>query len=112
MAAFRAGDVVLVDLNPTRGHEQSGRRPVVVVSHPRYAAIPGLFLAVPLTSVDRRLPHHVPIEATSRSGLERRSYAMTEQIRALSRSRVDRVLGAVDAAVRAEISRYLRLFIA
>lgn len=111
-AALRAGDVVLVDLNPQRGREQGGRRPVVVVSHRRYAVIPGLFLGVPLTSVDRRLPHHVAVDPDLRSGLRRTSYAMTEQVRLLSLTRVERTLGAVEVAVFARISRYLHLFIA
>lgn len=110
--ALRAGDVVLVDLNPHRGHEQGGRRPVLVVSQRRYAAIPGLFLGVPLTSVDRHLPHHVRAEASPSSGLERPSYAMTEQLRVLSLARVERTLGVVDPAVSAQVSRYLHLFIA
>lgn len=111
-AALRAGDVVLVDLNPQRRREQGGRRPVAVVSHRRYAVIPGLFLGVPLTSVDRHLPHHVRVDADPRSGLTRTSYAMTEQVRVLSLARVELTLGAVDAAVFARISRYLHLFIA
>jgi mRNA-degrading endonuclease toxin of MazEF toxin-antitoxin module len=40
-----SGDVLLCDLNPVAGRER-GVRPVVVVSHPRYAAVPGLFIAV------------------------------------------------------------------
>ena len=44
-----SGDVLLCDLNPVAGREQGGVRPVVVVSHPRYAVVPGLFIAVPLS---------------------------------------------------------------
>ena len=110
--ALRAGDVVLVDMNPHRGHEQGGRRPILVVSHRRYAVITGLFLGVPLTSVDRHLPHHVRVDESPSSGLERLSYAMTEQVRALSLERRERTLGMVDAAVFAQVSRYLHLFIA
>ncbi len=106
------GEILLADLNPASGHEQGGRRPVVVVSDRRYAAIPGLFLAVPLTSTDRGLPHHVLIPSDKSTGLERISYAMTEQIRALSYRRIDRKLGSTDAVAREEISRYLHLFIA
>ena len=111
-AALQAGDVLLVDLNPNPGREQGGRRPVVVVSHRRYAAVPGLFLAVPLTSVDRHLPHHVRVDPNPGSGLERVSYAMTEQVRVLSLARVQRTLGVVDPAIFAQVSRYLHLFIA
>jgi mRNA interferase MazF len=106
------GDILLCDLNPMRGHEQGGRRPVVVVSHERYALIPGLFLGVPLTSVHRHLPHHVEVPANETTGLARTSYAMTEQVRALSRSRIERRIGAAGTSTLSEISRYLHMFIA
>ncbi len=106
------GEILLADLNPTMGHEQGGRRPVVVVSDRRYAAIPGLFLAVPLTSTERGLPHHVVVPSTNDTGLNRVSFAMTEQIRALAYRRIDRQLGSTDAATLEQISHYLHLFIA
>jgi mRNA interferase MazF len=106
-----SGDVLLCDLNPVTGREQGGIRPIVVVSHQRYAVIPGLFLAVPLTSRDRGLEHHVGIPANDRTGLNRPSYAMTEQIRAVSDQRTGRQLGAVSDETLAAISRYLHLFL-
>ncbi|MGH3256193.1 MAG: type II toxin-antitoxin system PemK/MazF family toxin [Streptosporangiaceae bacterium] len=105
------GDVLLCDLNPVAGREQSGIRPVVVVSHHRYAVIPGLFLAVPLTSRDRGLDHHVEVPADDGTGLKQVSYAMTEQIRALSDQRAGRQLGRVSSETLTVISRYLHLFI-
>jgi mRNA interferase MazF len=106
-----SGDVLLCDLNPVAGREQGGIRPVVVVSHHRYAVIPGLFLAVPLTSRNRGLDHHVEISADDRTGLKQPSYAMTEQIRAVSSQRAGRQLGEVSRETLATISRYLHLFI-
>jgi len=94
------------------GHEQGGKRPVVVVSHERYSVVPGLFLAVPLTSRDRGLEHHVEIPASALTGLSRVSYAMTEQVRAISKDRAGRQLGKASAVTLAAISRYLHLFIA
>jgi mRNA interferase MazF len=107
-----SGDVLLCDLNPVAGREQGGIRPVVVVSHDRYEVIPGLFLAIPLTSRDRGLEHHIQVPADSRTGLKRVSYAMTEQIRAMSEERAGRRLGQLDDETLTVISRYLHLFIA
>jgi mRNA interferase MazF len=107
-----SGDVVLCDLNPVAGHEQGGIRPVVVVSHDRYSVIPGLFLAIPLTTRNRGLDHHVTVPPDHDPGLQRLSYAMTEQIRALSGRRAGRRLGQVDRETLTAISRYLHLFIA
>jgi mRNA-degrading endonuclease toxin of MazEF toxin-antitoxin module len=81
------------------------------VSHQRYAVIPGVFLAMPLTSTDRGLRHHVAVPADEATGLARASYAMTEQIRVLAHDRIERQLGAVDRAGMNQIGRYLHLFI-
>lgn len=106
-----SGDVLLCDLNPVAGREHGGIRPVVVVSHHRYAVIPGLFLAVPLTSRDRGLDHHVEVPADDGTGLKRVSYAMTEQVRAMSDQRAGPRLGHVSDETLRSIGRYLHLFI-
>jgi mRNA interferase MazF len=106
-----SGEVLLCDLNPVAGREQGGVRPVVVVSHPRYAVVPGLFIAVPLTSRYRGLEHHIKIPADDQTGLKQVSYAMTEQVRTMSNERAGRQLGQVSDGAMATISRYLHLFI-
>jgi mRNA interferase MazF len=106
-----SGDVLLCDLNPVAGREQGGIRPVIVMSHHRYAVIPGLFLAVPLTSRDRRLDHHIEVPADDHTGLKQVSYAMTEQVRCMSGQRAGRQLGKVSGETLTAISRYLHLFI-
>ena len=106
-----SGDVLLCDLNPVAGREQGGVRPVVVVSHPRYAAVPGLFIAVPLTTRYRNLEHHIEIPADNDTGLKQISYAMTEQVRAMSNERAGRQLGRISDSSMTTISRYLHLFI-
>jgi len=106
-----SGDVLLCDLNPVAGREQGGIRPVVVVSHPRYTAVPGLFIAVPLTSRYRGLEHHIEVPAGERTGLKQVSYAMTEQVRAMSNERAGRQLGRISDGAMTTISRYVHLFI-
>jgi mRNA interferase MazF len=106
-----SGDILLCDLNPVAGREEGGIRPVVVVSHDRYSVIPGLFLAVPLTSRNRELDHHIEIPADRQTGLKQISYAMTEQVRSMSDQRAGRRLGHVSSGTLTAISRYLHLFI-
>ncbi len=106
-----SGDVLLCDLDPVAGRGQGGVRPVVVVSRHRYAVIPGLFLAVPLTSRDRGLDHHIEVPADDHTGLKQVSYAMTEQVRCMSGQRAGRRLGKVSSGTLTAISRYLHLFI-
>ncbi len=56
------GEVWLVDLHPTRGHEQAGIRPGLVVSVDPFNHGPaGLVVFLPLTSIATRIPFHVEI---------------------------------------------------
>ncbi|MGH9949765.1 MAG: type II toxin-antitoxin system PemK/MazF family toxin, partial [Pyrinomonadaceae bacterium] len=50
MAAILRGDVVWADLDPTKGHEQAGKRPVIVVSGDRFNVKSGTVIGIALTS--------------------------------------------------------------
>jgi mRNA interferase MazF len=91
---IRRGDVVVADLSPVIGHAQGGRRPVVVLSPVSYNAWPiEMAIVAPITSVDRRLRHHVPIG--KEAGLRGNSFVMPEYIRAISQHRLaERPLGS------------------
>ena len=70
-----AGNVLLADLEPVKGREQGGQRPVIVVSAERYDA-PDMFLGVPLTTTRRALPQHIPVPANRSTGLDRACFAL------------------------------------
>jgi mRNA interferase MazF len=108
---WRRGAVVWATLSPTSGREQGGRRPVVVVASDRYLeVVPMLTIVVPVTTVDRGWPNHVPLDGPT--GLTRPSWAMTEQPRTLDRGRLHAVAGQVDAPTEAAIDVWLRDFLA
>lgn len=101
------GVVVWAELDPVVGREQGGRRPVLVVASRGYLdVVDQLALVVPLTSVDRGWPNHVAL-----TGLGRPSFAMTEQLRTVSRSRVHGVLGVATTGELAEARRWLGDFL-
>ncbi|MFF2123580.1 type II toxin-antitoxin system PemK/MazF family toxin [Kitasatospora sp. NPDC058184] len=105
--------VWMADLSPVIGSEQAGRRPCVVVSSPLFASFPtAMAIVVPLTTQDRGLPHHVPV-TSSRSGLNRPSWARTDDLRTISEQRLigSRPLGTVTDKEADEIRTYLRLMI-
>ena len=54
-----AGDLIWIDLSPTVGHEQSGRRPALVLTSSKYNAASGLCVACPITSRVRGYPFEV-----------------------------------------------------
>ncbi len=108
--AVLRGSLVWVSFDPAQGREQRGTRPALVVSSARYlTSVRGLVIVVPITSVDRGWPHHVLIQAAA-SGLSKRSFAMTEQPRTISRERVGQQAGLANEATLAEVEGWLRDF--
>lgn len=102
----RQREVWLAELDPTVGHEQAGRRPVVVLSVDQLneAQPPGLAIVVPLTSADRGQRLHIPIDPPE-GGLDRRSFALVEMVRSVSQRRLVERRGAVRPATLEEIAR-------
>lgn len=103
--------MVWADPDPTRGSEQARARPFAVVSVDQLNRSPlGLSLAVPLTRTDFSNALHLEIEPPE-AGLRDRSFAMPEQLRALSHERVTRPLGVLRGATVAELLRRCRLLL-
>ena len=104
------GSVIWAAPDPTVGREQSGRRSLVVVASDAYlATVTELVLAVPVTTTARGWPNHIPL--TGPTGLQEACFAMTEQIRAISRARIDRIAGTVDSGTLVGIDLWLRDFL-
>ena len=106
MPAARQGEVWFADLEPTRGREQAGRRPVLVISVDQLGTGPSeLALVVPLTRTSRPSPLYVPIEPPE-GGVREPSHAMPEMVRSLRRGRLVDRWGRVSAdALESVIAR-------
>ena len=108
MSDFSRGDVWLVSIDPGRGREQSGIRPVLLVSDDRFNNGPAeLVIAIPLTTRDRALYSHIRVEAPE-GGLKRKSFVMCEQIRNFSRERMLRRLGRVEKVTMFKVENILQ----
>ena len=108
---YQAGDILLADLDPVTGHEQGGRRPVLVLSGPSYNELRNEQLIVTaITSRQRKLPFHIAVGADS--GLRIPSWVQCESVRAISARRVVRQLGRARpqtlADVRSQVINFLR----
>lgn len=102
----------MVDFSPTRGREQAGRRPALVVSvDPFNLGRSGLVLVVPMTTRERRLPTHVKV-APPEGGVRATSFLMCENLRSVSVDRlVDPRWGSVSAPVLVAVEERLRLLL-
>lgn len=112
MAPPRRGEVWVVDLSPTRGHEQAGRRPALVVSADAFnASRAGLVFVVPFTTRPRGIPTHVEVRPPA-GGLQEPSWARCEDLRSVSVERLEAgPLGVVPGGVLAAVAERLRLLL-
>lgn len=94
MARILRGEVYWADLNPVRGPEQAGLRPVLVISHDVFNARSGTAIALAITSQPQRagFPLTHRLESTR---LPKPSWVKISQIRTLSTERLGRRMGAV-----------------
>ena len=92
-----------MDLNPTRGHEQSGRRPCLVLSVDKFNHGPAdLVVVVPITTRDKRIVSHVRIEPPA-GGLKETSYIKCEEVRCVAKQRFHKLAGTIDSKAMSEV---------
>jgi mRNA interferase MazF len=96
MAGILRGDVRWADLAPARGHEQAGRRPVVVISHDVFNERSGTAIVMALTSQQQRAAFPLTLEVED-AKLPKRSWVKISQIRTVSTERLGRRLGRLQA---------------
>lgn len=94
MARILRGEIRWADLNPVRGREQGGQRPVVILSHDVFNDRSGTVIAVALTSQPQRAGFPLTLEIQAK-GLPKKSWAKISQIRTLSVERIGKVIGRV-----------------
>ncbi len=110
---MKRGDVFWANLRPRSGSEQTGRRPVVVVSHDGFNQTPGWrsVIVVPLSTSEtqrRRGPTAVPI-AKGTTSLGREGVALCHQVTTLDRAKLDRRIGALPPDLLRAVEGGLRI---
>ncbi len=112
MVTISRGDVVLCDLNPAIGSEQAGVRPAVILQIDQANAASPHTVIAPFTTKIRQtlLPSHVLIRA-GQGGLSSDSVLLCEQIRAIDKRRIVRVLGHLDNSCLASVASALRVIL-
>jgi mRNA interferase MazF len=102
MARILRGEIRWADLNPVRGKEQAGRRPVLVLSHDVFNERSGTVIAIALTSQPQQAGFPLTLELQSK-GLPKKSWVKISQIRTLAVERVGRRLGKVSLEELAQV---------
>lgn len=94
MARILRGDIRWADLNPVRGREQAGLRPVLILSHDIFNESSGTVIAVAITSQPQRADFPLTLELKT-DDLPKRSWVKISQIRTLSVERIGKMIGRV-----------------
>jgi mRNA interferase MazF len=100
---IRRGEIRWADLNPVRGSEQGGRRPVVIVSHDVFNERSGTVIALAVTSQPQKAGFPLTLELDA-AGMPKPSWVKISQVRTLS---VDRIEGVIATLPDEELHRLI-----
>ena len=103
---MKKGELWLVDIPPTNGYEQSGLRPVLLMSSVEANTV----IIVPLTTnlAALRYPHTVEMHPSASNGLKVTSIALVFQVRAIDKKRLQRKTGECDVEIMEEIDTMIK----
>lgn len=103
MRQIRRGEIRWADLNPVRGNEQGGKRPVVIISHDVFNDRSGTVIAMAITSQPQRAGFPLTLELTT-NAMPQPSWVKISQVRTLS---VDRIEGRIATLPDEELHRLI-----
>jgi mRNA interferase MazF len=99
------GDIWLINLDPTLGHEQSGIRPALIISVDLLnMSLAELVIVLPITSKNKGISSHVEIQYDFLPSV---SFIKTEDIRSVSVERLIKRIGPVDSFVLQKVKYHL-----
>jgi mRNA interferase MazF len=111
MARILRGEIRWADLNPTRGHERAGLRPVLILSHDIFNERSGTVIAVAITSQPQRAGFPLALELKT-GDMPKQSWIKISQIRTLSVERIGKVIGRASQEEMAQVIEGLNEIIA
>ena len=111
MAGILRGEIRWADLNPVRGREQAGLRPVMILSQDIFNERSGTVIAVAITSQPQKAGFPLTLELKS-ANLPKKSWIKISQIRTLSVERIGEVIGKTSLAELIQVIEGLNEIIA
>jgi mRNA interferase MazF len=110
MHQCRRGELYFADLNPIKGHEQGGRRPVLVIQNDVGNQFSPTTIVAPLTTAfsQRVYPTEVRVEAGA-GGLPQASSVLLNQIKTIDRSRLEERIGQFNEQVMHQVDAAIKI---
>jgi mRNA interferase MazF len=104
-------EVWTVNLNPVKGHEQAGYRPVLVISVDTFNHGPAdLVVIIPITTKEKGIPFHVAINPPE-GGVAKKSFIKCEDIRSISTERLYKCMGRVSPMTMNAVEERLKILL-
>ena len=102
----RRGDLFWVNLNPVKGSEQAGHRPVVVIQNDVGNEVAPTVIVAPLTTKSFTKPYPMNVRVPRGvAGLHEHSTILLSQIRTIDKTRLDRKIGHLPPSYLAQVDR-------
>ena len=100
------GEIWIVEIPAANGHEQSGKRPVIVLADTEA----NIIIAVPFTSNIQalRFPHTIEVEPSKENGLASKSIALIFQVRAIDKKRLKSKIGILESTILGKADKMLK----
>lgn len=111
MARILRGEIRWADLSPTRSHEQTGLRPVLILSHDIFNERSGTVIVIAVTSQSQKAGFPLTLELKT-GDLPKHSWAKISQIRTLSTERMGKLIGKLSQEELAQVIEGLNEIIA
>lgn len=108
MKEIKRNEIYYADLNPVKGSEQGGIRPVLVIQNDTGNKHSPTTIVAAITSKEEKakLPTHVEVGSC---GVERKSLALLEQIRTIDKSRLIKYVGELDGATVKDVNEAISI---
>ena len=109
MVKIKRGDIFLINLNPTKGSEQGGVRPCLIIQNDIYNEYSPTAIIAPITSklYEKEYPTNVFIKKEE-SGLDRDSTILLNQIRTIDKSRFFKKVGSLNPYLMNKVDNALK----
>lgn len=107
MVKYKRGDIIELDFNPTKGREQKGKRPALVVSNNAYYRKTGLLIVCPISNTTNAFPMHIDLP----DGLKTTGVVLTQHIRTIDpKAREIRILEKMQNDSLDQVLNIIELF--
>ena len=108
--SIKRGDIFYVDLNPTKGSEQAGRRPVIVIQNNVGNEMSPTIIIAPLTTkkFSKEYPTNVHLKKGT-ANLKEDSVILLSQIRTIDKKRLERKIGSLFEEILAKMDEAIKI---